>query len=56
MKLLNSKSVINCIDSELENHAKESEEILKNYSYTMTMIVLLFLNTLMQFIKMKSQS
>lgn len=29
MKLLNSKSVINCIDSELENHAKESEEILK---------------------------
>lgn len=29
MKLLNSKSVINCIDSELENHTKESEEILK---------------------------
>lgn len=29
MKLLNSKTVINCIDSELENHTKESEEILK---------------------------
>lgn len=29
MKLLNSKSVIDCIDSELENHNKESEEILK---------------------------
>lgn len=29
MKLLNSKSVINCIDSELENHTKESEEILE---------------------------
>lgn len=29
MELLNSKSVIDCIDSELENHNKESEEILK---------------------------
>lgn len=29
MRILNSKSVIDCIDSELENHNKESEEILK---------------------------
>nr|DAK08554.1 MAG TPA: hypothetical protein [Caudoviricetes sp.] len=35
---------------------KNQKRYLKNYSYTMTMIVLLFLNTLMQFIKMKSQS
>lgn len=56
MKLLNSKSVINCIDSELENHDKESEEILKKLLLYNDYDCAAFLNTLMQFIKMKSQS
>lgn len=56
MKLLNSKTVINCIDSELENHTKESEEILKKLLLYNDYDCAVFLNILIQFIKIKSQS